>query len=564
MADRLQLKVADETPMPGFFGPLRLSLKRGACDLSRVSSAAGVDLLVDHRGDQAVGVIKRASIRDRVLYATADTVETTRSAPYLEEVSGGLRRGVSPGFIIDEAEFQETDDGQIEMVISRFTPYEISLTSVPRNADAAIIAIDKDGGKAALSKTTARAGNSPPPSASTPERRPSMHASAPLPVSQSTSGTGTTKVAQTSRPSPASQIASEMVSGLSRELAAHQEDSRRWRAERLEELRMSEEQKTPEPRHVLAYALGYGPKPEGLLPEVVQGNIGQHATVALDLSGYGYKAAFDTSSAHGTVGTDGGAGLADLTARDSSARRILALPEMRSGLVRDQSVPVLETLPSSAMISEAAARIAVVDATFGTAPRLSPHTLMTVADYTATVGMLAPGFESMVLSAMMESSDRLLAEQLLEGDGMGANLTGIVNTTGVLTAEYAAASKGGHASFQDAEDMLDEDTPADRRAWVLSESLYRAARKTTRTPGDATYVVRNGRVLDDAPAIRSNLLADGVGIYGEWSGATVGTWSEAVVIADMVTTPGEIKLTLLRFVDVQIQRPARFVVLSEA
>ena len=325
---------------------------------------------------------------------------------------------------------------------------------------------------------------------------------------------------------------------------------------------MAEEHQTPDPRHVLAYALGYGPKPEGLAPEHVQGNVGQHSTIKLDLSGY--QAAFTTSTIHGIPGTDGGAGLGDLTARDSSARRIIALPEMRSGLSRDQDIPVLTTLPNSAMTAEAAARITVVDATFGTAPTLTPHTIMTAADYSVTAGLVGPGFEAMVLDAMLLSSDRLFAQQLLQGDGTGANLSGIVNTTGVLTSTYAAANEGGHASFQAAEDMLDEDTPADQRAWVLSEDLYRTARKTTRTPGDATYVVRNGRVLDDAPAIRSNLLAAGTGVYGEWSAATLGVWGEAVVIVDRVTTPGTVKLTMLRFIDSRITRPARFVVLSEA
>ena len=96
----------------------------------------------------------------------------------------------------------------------------------------------------------------------------------------------------------------------------------------------------------------------------------------------------------------------------------------------------------------------------------------------------------------------------------------------VLTQEYAATDKGGQASFFGAEDELSVSVPSDRRAWVLSEDLYRKARRTVREPGSGDYVLRRWegayRILDDAQAIRSNVLEAGYGVYGEWARGDVG------------------------------------------
>ena len=178
--------------------------------------------------------------------------------------------------------------------------------------------------------------------------------------------------------------------------------------------------------------------------------------------------------------------------------------------------------------------------------------------------LVAPGWEDMLIRTMMASSDRLLVQQILQGDGQGANLRGIVGATGVLTATYAAADKGGPDSFHDAEDMLAIDVPTDRRSWILSEDLYRKARRTLRDPGSGDFVLRGGRVLEDAPGIRTNVLPAGTGVYGEFSALTLGVWGEVNMVIDRVTVPGLVKLTMLRHVDSIITRPARFAVLSAA
>lgn len=535
MPDRLDLRVADETVMPSMFGGMRLSLKRGAVDLSRVSSASGLSLLADHQGDTPLGIIKRASIRDRTLYATADLIETERSGPFIEDVSAGLKRGVSPGFLIHEAEFVQTDDGELMLEISRWEPFEFSISAIPRNPNAAIVSVDKGGAKAAVPKSTSKA------------------------------GTGTV-VAHTSRPSPASQIASEMAD-LSSAIAEHQEDSRRWTAAKLEEYAMPDEQRTADPRLVLRAAL----QADGVVPDEVKGSIvsghrGQHVVVKLDLGDMRRTAQAAFTSASGdTVGTEGRSDLIGGGGLETSAARILRLPDRLTNLEQDQSVPVSAGEPTSAMLAEGSARLTVVDSTL-TASSLSPNLLQTAADFSLTTPLVAPGFEAALIRLMLLSSDRELVRQLLVGDGTAPNLQGVVGATGVLSHEYAAGDKGKLSTFFTSEDLLDVETPSDRRNWILSEDLFRSARQAVIDPGSGSHTVRDGSRIDGdgPPVIRSPLLTAGYGVYGEWSGITLAEWSSATMIVDRITTAGTVKLTLLRYVDFAVTRPARFVTLSAA
>ena len=124
------------------------------------------------------------------------------------------------------------------------------------------------------------------------------------------------------------------------------------------------------------------------------------------------------------------------------------------------------------------------------------------------------------------------------------------------------------AGFFNSEDMLGVDVPADRRAWILSEDLFRSARRTTREPGSGELVVRRRdgryRVLDGAEAVRTNTLATGTAIYGEFSACLLALWEDMVITINRLSQPGTILITLDRYYDFAVTRAARFLVLSPA
>ena len=112
MPEILTFVLATEKPMAGFFGRLVLKCGSENADLSRVTSPAGLALLADHQGDRQMGTVLRLEAQNGRITGEAQITETTRNAGYVEELRQGLRRGLSPGFLIgDSAEaVRDPDD----------------------------------------------------------------------------------------------------------------------------------------------------------------------------------------------------------------------------------------------------------------------------------------------------------------------------------------------------------------------------------------------------------------------------------------------------------------------
>ena len=85
--------------------------------------------------------VNRAEIHDGVAYASVRLESTTRSEPFLEELRQGIRDGISPGFLILAAEFVE-EENDVVMLITRWQPFEISSTPIPRMMSASLLRID--------------------------------------------------------------------------------------------------------------------------------------------------------------------------------------------------------------------------------------------------------------------------------------------------------------------------------------------------------------------------------------------------------------------------------------
>ena len=113
-----------------------------------------------------------------------------------------------------------------------------------------------------------------------------------------------------------------------------------------------------------------------------------------------------------------------------------------------------------------------------------------------------------VLDDVLEShrlglSDRLL-EQVLAGDGVGSNLSGVASATGIGSATYAVADRGSDESFVDGELAVEDGGGrTEHMAWALGTDLDTSARKTAVEPGASRRVLEGGRLtLSNLPAQR--------------------------------------------------------------
>ena len=142
-------------------------------------------------------------------------------------------------------------------------------------------------------------------------------------------------------------------------------------------------------------------------------------------------------------------------------------------------------------------------------------------------------------------ADRLLV-QILAGDGVGNNLSGIASATGIGSATYMLADRGGDGAFVDGEiSVEDAGGRPSGMCWALGTDLSTSARKTAVEPGASRRVEEMGRlVLSGLPAQRvGEGLAATTGILCDWSLVYVPVLSELVVVTDVITNPGDVRIT---------------------
>ena len=348
--------------MAGFMGRLRLKCGPENIVTSRVNSRAGMPLLSDHRVDLAVGMITRLESKGSRVEGESELVETERNAPYLEELREGLRRGISPGFLIHDAHAQDDPDfpGEVMLEIRKWEPYEISATAVPRNEEAGLLGIANRSDRASLS----------------PADIEDIQEKVNIEVSNAVEELRVQNEAFDKR-------IEEGKSMNKYDIKVAHVNGRKDKPQ--------DEAESPEPKGPLAMTLramlfgNIADMPKGVEHE---GPLGQKCWA---------RAAFDTTNAYGVVSTMGGAMVAD-DYFETSPQRILMLPRRIENIMGDQQVPTLLSEPNSAMVTQGTPRFAVVDATFESSPpTLTPHRLQTVVDYSMEQTLVAPGFEDWVL-----------------------------------------------------------------------------------------------------------------------------------------------------------------------
>jgi HK97 family phage major capsid protein/HK97 family phage prohead protease len=147
---------SSEFPVARYFGNEILSHDIKAADLSRLND--GAPLLFNHNPDRVIGVVARAYIEGnkRRGYARVRFSRNPFAQEVLSDVKDGVLRNVSFGYSIDKME----ERGSGDFVATAWSPYEVSVVSVPADPGVGI-------GRALEAESAA-------PAAPTPDPIPSM------------------------------------------------------------------------------------------------------------------------------------------------------------------------------------------------------------------------------------------------------------------------------------------------------------------------------------------------------------------------------------------------------
>lgn len=129
-ARTVELAFASEYPVERWFGKEVLSVTPEAIDLSRLNS--GGALLVNHDSDLLVGAVVKARVDgDRVARAVVKFGSSERAKQEFQDVLDGIRTKVSFGYRVNKMVKEGEEKGVETFRVTDYTPFEISLVSVP-------------------------------------------------------------------------------------------------------------------------------------------------------------------------------------------------------------------------------------------------------------------------------------------------------------------------------------------------------------------------------------------------------------------------------------------------
>ena len=133
---KFTLSFSSEEPYNRWWGTEILSHTDNAVDLDRLNSIGVV--LYNHNRDKVIGKILRAWVDGNRGYAEIEFDNDTEAEVIYQKVSGGTLKGVSVGYVVDVWEEvsanKKSSDGRFTGpcdIATRWTPYEISIVSVP-------------------------------------------------------------------------------------------------------------------------------------------------------------------------------------------------------------------------------------------------------------------------------------------------------------------------------------------------------------------------------------------------------------------------------------------------
>ena len=563
----LVLRAATTEWLPTFMGEIRLECGPANVDLKRLR-ASQLKLAIDHNIERPIGHVVRLTPTGEAVTGQAELVETESTRSAIEDVNSGLKAGLSFGFVILAARLlKEGDDGYrrdvMRVVITLWQPFELSCTAAPLGIRSRITggllgAPEREAASVSASVATKTARPKTAPT-KRPRRRIDAaleHETSPAPprlprraVSQTAYVDGLIRERHTT-----------MTSALDALTAGTPADSPDTASPLARLINVACSPATPQVHH----------KANGL--ELVMDSGRGWARLPLRTAMHGprvVRSAFDSANTYGAIGEQA-AGEIRQVVEDEAIAAVLGGVTTIEGLTGDAlPAELTDGAALSSWVAEGAAGHFPDAAVADLGDALKPRIARASTSYSLQLAIMGgPRFEASIEQHLRRALRLRVVQGVVTGSGINNQPLSVHNTPGVAAVEYAAADAGKLTGFFDAEDTLNG-APTIARFWLVETDLYRRARRVQTNVG----VGGDRRVIDEQQAgprvggeslvYATDVLADGVAIYGEWTDAALFSWTDALLTVDKITHPGLVRVTLQAYVNVHV-RAKSFAILRPA
>lgn len=552
---------SSEFPVARYFGNEILSHEADAANLSRLND--GAPLLFNHNPDKVIGVVERAYIdgKRRRGYARVRFSRNAFAQEILSDVRDGVLRNVSFGYSIDKME----ERGSGDFVATAWSPYEISVVSVPADPGVGI-------GRSFEADTPAAS------AAPSPDPIPSMENATPdLAVVQAEAAQ-----AERSRISDITALCDKHgMADLGRQLVESGRSIDEARAAVLDKLNIHQEPVTMQAADLglsekesrsfsFLRAINYLSNPtdrsarEAAAFEI---EASEAAAAKLGRQSRGITIPQDVLRRDLNVGTATAGG--NLVATDLDAGSFIDL--LRNASALDQAgATVLTGLTGNVAIprqSGAATAYWVAESGSPTESQqtvdqvsLTPKTVAAFTDYSRRL-MLQSSID--VENMVRNDLARVLALKIdlagLYGTGSNSEPLGLKLTTGIGTENFAAAAPTFEEVVALESDVATANALLGSPVYLMNAAM-RGSLKTTKKDAGSGMFIMEGNEVNGYRGVLSNQVAAGDLWFGNFADLIIGYFSGLDIMVDPYSnsTSGTVRVVAMQDVDIAVRHPESF------
>jgi len=551
---------SSEYPVARYFGNEILSHESKAADLSRLND--GAPLLFNHNPDRVIGVVERAYIdgNKRRGYARVRFSRNPFAQEILSDVKDGVLRNVSFGYSIDKME----ERGSGDFVATAWSPYEISVVSVPADPGVGI-------GRSLEDDTAASA-------APTPDPIPSMENTTPdLAVVRAEAAE-----AERARISDITSLCTKHnMEDLGRQMVESGRSIDEARAAVLDKLNIPQETVTMQAADIglsekesrsfsFLRAINYLSNPtdrsarEAAAFEI---EASEAAAAKLGRQSRGITIPQDVLRRDLNVGTASAGG--NLVATELDAGSFIDL--LRNASALDQAgATVLTGLTGNVAIprqSGAATAYWVQESGSPTESQqtvdqvsLVPRTVAAYTDFSRRLMIQSSiDVENMVRSDLASVIALKIDAAGLYGTGSNSEPLGLKNTTGIGTEDFAAAAPTFAEVVALESDVATANALLGTPVYLMNAAMRGNLKTTKKDAGSGIFIMENGEV-NGYRGVLSNQVASGDLWFGNFADLIIGYFSGLDLMVDPYThsTSGTVRVVAMQDCDIAIRHPESF------
>ncbi|WP_109314751.1 phage major capsid protein [Pseudovibrio ascidiaceicola] len=582
--DLLELSFSSDAPIRTYWGVEILGHETSEIDLEFIGSGRA-PLLIDHRAsvDHQVGVIERVEIKNGKGRAWVRFGKSERAQEIKQRVLDGELTNVSVGYQIRKARLEEEHDDDLNVYrITRWTPHEISIVSVPADPSVGVGRSQSEGAVVSIALERKAAAMPAPLEIENPNTGPSEEE-----LAQIRSKTAedeakrireieATAAEWNCRDIANDAIRSGMSSGdFSTKVLMLQGERGQEKISGAADIGLSQKERTQFSFVRALNALANPANSQYREAAKFEFECSEEAGKKRGKQGEGILVPSDVMRADmsgqtrnlstGTIGAGGA-----LVSDNLLASSFVELLRKRA-VVMGMGARMLHDLEGNfkipRMVGGATAYwVGESDDVTKSAEafdqiELSPHTLGAFTDYSRRLLIQSSlDVEAMVRDDLARVIGLEISRAALHSDGSGETPKGIAATTGINSTTFAANAPTFEEVVAMETAVATDDADIGALGYVLNAAMRGSFKTTEKAAGTAQFIWEQGNTVNGYNTGVSNQVLDHNGFFGNWADLLIALWTGVDLTVDPFTqsTSGTVRVVAMQDVDFAVRHPQSF------